>query len=93
MGLVNDGFYFDALWDEVAVLQQAKYERETSDKVITERCKIEFDSGLITLNDWRAKLNMEAIDNPIYDKTLLEMSESERAIIMSLKSSKTLTLS
>ena len=93
MGLVNDGFYFDALWDEVAVLQQAKYERETADKVITERCKIEFDSGLITLNDWRAKLNMEAIDNPIYDKTLLEMSESERAIIMSLKSSKTLTLS
>jgi hypothetical protein len=36
---------------------------------------------------------MEAIDNPIYDKTLLEMSDSERAIIMSLKSSKTLTLS
>lgn len=93
MGLVNDGFYFDALWDEVAILQQAKYERETSDKVITERCKIEFDSGLITLNDWRAKLNMEAIDNPMYDKTLLEMSESERAIIMSLKSSKTITLS
>lgn len=92
MGLVNDGFYFDALWDEVAVLQQAKYERETSDKAITERCKIEFDSGLITLNDWRVKLNMEAIDNSLYDKTLLEMTDAERAIIMSLKSSKTLTI-
>lgn len=92
MGLVNDDMYFDAIWDDVAVLQQAKYERETSNKVITERCKVEFESGLITLNDWRIKLGMEAIENTLYDKTLLEMTDAERAIIMSFKSSKTLTI-
>ena len=44
---------------------------------ITDRCKIEFESGLIALNDWRAQQGYERVDDPLYDKLVTEMTPDE----------------
>jgi phage portal protein BeeE len=77
LGLEESGFYLKADFSEISVLQPDKKEEAEVDKRVTENCKIQFLSGVITLNDWRAKLGRESIENSLYNKTLLEMSESE----------------
>lgn len=77
LGLDVSGYYIDAIWDDIEVLQEAKVRRETALKAVSERAKSEFKSGLITLNQWRAMENREKVNDPIYDKTLLEMSDEE----------------
>ena len=77
LGLDVSGYYIDAIWEDIEVLQEAKVRRETALKTVSERAKSEFKSGLITLNQWRAMENREKVNDPIYDKTLLEMSDEE----------------
>lgn len=78
LGLNDSGYYIDVNFDHVEVLAEARNKKETSKRVITERCKVEFYNGIITLNEWRAALGKEAVEhNPIYDKTILEMSDTE----------------
>lgn len=83
MGLKESGYYIDAVWDDVEVLQEAKVRKETALRSLSERAKSEFRSGLITLNQWRALENREKVNEPIYDKTLLEMSDEEYNKIVS----------
>ena len=78
LGLNDSGFYIDASWENVSVLQKGKKEEQERKKVVSERCSIDFRNSIITLNDWRAELDMEAIEKPLYRKTLIEMSEAER---------------
>ncbi len=77
LGLNDSGFYIDASWENVAILQKHKEIKQRQKKAISERCLLEFKAGLICLNDWRAELDLEAIDNPLYDKTILQMNENE----------------
>ena len=77
LGLYDAGYYIDALWDDVSVLQDTWQKRQISLKSISDRCKQEFNSGLITLNDWRVAIGKERIEDKLYDRTLLEMSEAE----------------
>ena len=77
MGLNDSGYYIDADWSDVDVLQVGDQKEQEKKKVISERCGNDFRSGIITLNDWRAELGMEAIEKPLYRKTTIEMSENE----------------
>ena len=46
-------------------------------RLITERCKIEFESSLITMNDWRAQQGYERVEDDSYDKLVSQMSPEE----------------
>ncbi|MDD6581602.1 MAG: phage portal protein [Bacteroidales bacterium] len=83
MGLNEAGYYLDALWDDIEVLQEARMRKEMALRSVSERAKSEFKGGLITLNQWRALENRERIDNPLYDKTILEMTDEEFESIIS----------
>lgn len=77
LGLTDSGYYLDAVWDNVAILQDSVQRREIAKSSISNRCKTEFNAGLITLNDWRVAIGRERLEQEIYNKTLLEMSEEE----------------
>ncbi len=81
MGLNAAGYYLDALWDDVEVLQEARTKREAANRSISDRCRTEFLAGLITLNEWRCAIGKERIQSDLYEKTVLQMSESEYADI------------
>lgn len=81
IGLNAAGYYIEALWDDVEVLQDAKMKRESAIRSISDRCKNEFFAGLITLNEWRAALGKERIISDVYEKTILQMSEEEYLFI------------
>lgn len=76
-GLYNAGLYLHGDFSNVEVLVANKKEQAEKNRIISERCRLEFSNGIITLNDWRTQLDLDKIDKEIYNKTLLEMSESE----------------
>lgn len=77
LGLNDYGYYLDVNFDHVEVLAEARNKKEIAKRSITERCRIEFNNGIITLNDWRAALGKESIDNSLFDKTIFEMTDQE----------------
>jgi len=77
LGLDQDGLYLDADFSDVDCLQTGKKEEQEVLRSITDRCKIEFESGLITLNDWRAQQGYERVEDPLYDKLVSEMTTDE----------------
>ena len=77
LGLDQDGLYLDADFSDVDCLQTGKKEEQQVLRSITNRCKIEFESGLITLNDWRAQQGYERVEDPLYDKLVSEMTPDE----------------
>ena len=77
LGLDQDGYYLDADFSDVDCLQTGKKEEQEVHRSITDRCKIEFESGLITLNDWRAQQGYERVEDPLYDKLISEMTPDE----------------
>lgn len=77
LGLDQDGLYLDADFSDVDCLQTGKKEEQEVNRSITDRCKVEFESGLIALNDWRAQQGYERVDDPLYDKLVTEMTPDE----------------
>ena len=77
LGLNDSGLYLDADWSDIDVLKEGETEQQRKKQIISERCGKDFRSGIITLNDWRVELGMEAIEKPLYKKTTIEMSETE----------------
>ena len=77
LGLDKDGLYLDADFSDVDCLQTGKKEEQEVHRSITDRCKIEFESALITLNDWRAQQGYERVEDPLYDKLISEMTPDE----------------
>lgn len=86
IGLYEDGLYLYADFSDVEVLVSNKREQEDKDKIISDKCKMEFNMGIITLNDWRTQLGMDKIEDILYNKTLLEMNENEVVKIKSILS-------
>jgi len=84
MGLTNDGYYFDAVWDKIPILEESNQKKQEWKKTISQRCQIDFNAGLITLNDWRSQIGLENIKEALYDKTLLEMTDEENAKLKNL---------
>ena len=77
LGLDQDGLYLDADFSDVDCLQTGKKEEQDVLRSITDRCKIEFESALITLNDWRAQQGYERVEDALYDKLVSEMTPDE----------------
>ena len=53
-------------------------------KLVNDRCLIQFDRGMITLNDWRAQIGESQIpeeENPLFSKLKFNMSDEELAQI------------
>lgn len=85
LGLYDAGYYIDALWDDVAILQDNAQRRENSKASTSARCEKEFKAGIITLNDWRAAIGRERLEGEIYNKTLLDMTWQEIQQINTIK--------
>ncbi len=77
LGLDKDGLYLDADFSGVDCLQTGKKEEQEVHRSISDRCKIEFESGIITLNDWRAQQGYERVEDSLYDKLITEMTPDE----------------
>lgn len=77
LGLDQDGLYLDADFSGVDCLQAGKKEEQEVHRSIADRCKIEFESGVITLNDWRAQQGYQRVEDTLYDKLVSEMTPEE----------------
>lgn len=85
IGLYDAGYYIDALWDGVAILQDNELRRENAKASTSARCEKEFNAGIITLNDWRSAIGRERLEGDIYNKTLLDMTWQEIQQINTIK--------
>lgn len=83
-GLYDDGLYLSADFSQVDILVANRKEREEKNRIISEKCKMEFNMGIITLNDWRTQLDLDRVEENIYNKTLLQMNDAEVAKVKNL---------
>lgn len=90
LGLDRNGYYIDCDFSDVACLQVGLKEATEVDKLTNEVCLVQFNSGLITINDWRARMHMQPLDGEIYDKVKFEMTPQELELVDKIiKSQKT----
>lgn len=79
IGLDKKGLYLDCDFSDVACLQAGLREGEIVKKMVNERCKVEFENGLITINDWRSQIHESALEGEIYSKVKFDMTDEEIA--------------
>ena len=84
LGLEQKGLYLDCDFSDVACLQIGLKEAEEVKKLVNERCLSQFNSGLISINDWRAQIHEDALDGEIFDKVKFEMTPEEIAKVDSV---------
>ena len=77
LGYDRDGYYIDVDFSHVDCLQEGLKEKEEVSKIISERAMGEFQNGIITLNDYRARIGESNVENSLFDKLLYEMSDKE----------------
>jgi len=65
-------------YSHIEALQQSEEEKAQARKVMNEACKIEWEHGLITLNEWRQRLGDDTIDGEQYD---MQKPEYEKYLI------------
>lgn len=83
-GYDRDGYYIDVDYSHVDCLQEGQKEKEEVSTIVSERAMSEFMNGVITLNDYRARIGESKVDLPLFDKLLYEMSPEEREIVKSI---------
>lgn len=83
-GYDRDGYYIDVDYSHVDCLQEGQKEKEEVSTIVSERAMTEFMNGVITLNDYRARIGECKIEIPLFDKLLYEMSNEEREIVKSI---------
>lgn len=85
LGLEEDGFYLDCCFKDVDCLQDGLKDAEEVKKLLNDRCKMQFLSGLITINDWRAQICEEKLVSEeypeVFDKVIFNMTDEEIAFI------------
>lgn len=84
LGLEEKGLYLDCDFSDVACLQIGLKEAEEVKKLVSERCKAQFDCGLISINDWRAQIHEDSLEGEIFDKVKFEMTPEEIAKVDSI---------
>ena len=84
LGLEQKGLYLDCDFSDVACLQVGLKESEEVKKLVNERCLSQFNSGLISINDWRAQIHEDALDGDIFSKVKFEMTPEEIALVDSI---------
>lgn len=77
LGLEEDGFYLDCCFKDVDCLQEGLKDAEEVKKMLNERCKMQFCSGIITINDWRAQICEEKLEGEVFDKVIFNMTDEE----------------
>jgi hypothetical protein len=77
LGIEDDGFYIDCCFKDVDCLQEGLKDAEEVKKLLNERCKMQFLSGIITINDWRAQICEEKLEGEVFDKVLFNMTDEE----------------
>lgn len=94
LGIRNAGQEICVSFDHVQCLQSRKKERSEIEASINATCQSKFKGGVITLNEWRIKLGMEAINSTLYDKLIPLMTTEELVSIQPiLSNSKSVNLS
>lgn len=81
LGYDRDGYYIDVDFSHVDCLQEGQKEKEEVSTIVSERAMSEFQNGVITLNDYRARIGESKVENPLFDKLLYEMSDKELEIV------------
>ncbi|MDR1112787.1 MAG: phage portal protein [Bacteroidales bacterium] len=76
LGYKKEGYYIDADFSKVSVLSSRNKQIEEQRRLISLRCKEEYENGIITLNQWRTALGYERINNSKYDE-LKELAYTE----------------
>ena len=84
LGLEQKGLYLDCDFSDVACLQIGLKEAEEVKKLVNERCLSQFNSGLISINDWRAQIHEDSLEGEIFDKVKFEMTPEEIAKVDSV---------
>ena len=81
LGLGEKGLYLSADFSHVDCLQQGMKEAEEVKQKVNERCGSQFESGLISINDWRAQIGECKLESPdfpeVFDKVKFLMSDEE----------------
>lgn len=77
LGLENDGLFLDVSFEDIPALQENSKEKAITDKLVSDACKLNFISGVITLNDWVAKAGGTRVDDEIYNKHIFQMTDEE----------------
>lgn len=83
LGLHSKGLYIDCDFSDVACLQTGLKEAEEVKRLVNDRCKSQFNDGLISINDWRAQIHESALEGEIFAKTRFDMTSEELAFIAS----------
>ncbi len=81
LGLETKGLYLDCDFSDVACLQVGLKESEEVKKLTNERCKMQFECGVISINDWRAQIHEDALEGEIFNKTKFEMTPEEIELV------------
>lgn len=82
LGLEEKGYYIDCDFSRVDCLQTGMKEAEEVKQKINDRCKSQFENGLITLNDWRAQIGESQIEDiELFSKLKFQMTDEELAIL------------
>lgn len=77
LGTERDGYYIACNFRDVDCLQVGLKEAEEVKKLVNERCKMQFDNGLISINDWRGQIHESALVGDVFGKCKFEMSPEE----------------
>ena len=83
-GYDRDGYYIDVDYSHVDCLAEGQKDKEEVNTIVSERAMNEFTNGIITLNDYRARIGESKVEIPLFDKLLYEMSDEEREIVKSI---------
>lgn len=84
LGLNKDGYYLDCNFGDVDCLQLGLKEAEQVKKLTNDRCRQQFNDGVIAFNDWRAQIHESQLDLELYPwagKLKFEMTDEELALI------------
>lgn len=84
LGYDTSGLYIDVDFSDVDCLQEGLLDRENVKEKVNNRCAAQFNSGLITLNDWRAQIGEEEKDEneyPMFSKLKFDMTDAELAVL------------
>ncbi len=61
LGLTAAGLQFSVDFTHLDIFQQSEKEKAEGRKAMDDACKLEYDNGLITLNQWLIEIGLEAI--------------------------------
>jgi hypothetical protein len=91
--LTNVRRYIDVNFSHIDILQEDKKDKALVDKTNGETYFQRFSCGVCTLNDWRVATGLEKINEPIYEKLLFQMDDTELAKVSAVLKLKSTSLS